>query len=715
MAFETLSESVVARKWRSLYWDFQYLLQRRDTSLCRCCFKAFKKFIISGASKATIHENLASFRKSAASGCSLCSFVDKSCGVVTGDLWMVAWREDQKQMNLTLDLFKYYPNSDVSLLSLHIRRTEELGELSNQVRSYLSKGVLPLSVPSDKSFAIATYNHCLQDHKGCRIKSASWYPTRLIEVSWHNGVPSLRLVITKEDHHSGYLALSHCWGGPQPITLTHGNLHDMQMDIPLSALPKTFQDVVQVLGWLKVSYIWIDSLCILQDSKEDWQRECATMDKVYSNSLCTISASRAASASEGCFGDHTPVSRSPIKIPVWVDRWVLTKKALDIYRDLLLEPLAQRAWAFQENALSFRNLHFSTQGLVWECQEMITSQEVFERAENSAFVNFHSIKMDSSRNVQHIFNISSKQSTYKILQNWSQVLKTFSKCKITKEDDRLPAISGVAKKFEEILEDKYLAGLWLSRLHAELLWQTISGTGERSPRRNPSYVAPSWSWASLNAGISPFPYWMRGEKYVYFAEILQANVEPVSDDHTGQLKGGFIRLIGVLQHVRVFETPTAPRRSSLLEFCNLVERNLQSESVSRKGTRQDIIYGQIDVDDMVGVNEQFLFLPLLSNDSRYHEICHGILLRETADAGIFTRVGTASIGETPHIRYNYTSDYPNWQQNMENMRIDYYARKKEVYKKQDYTTKGPHNLFLGDPEVPPEGLVRLVPQEITII
>ncbi|CAG8979363.1 hypothetical protein HYALB_00002489 [Hymenoscyphus albidus] len=318
---------------------------------------------------------------------------------------------------------------------------------------------------------------------------------------------------------------------------------------------------------------------------------------------------------------------------------------------------------------------------------MITSQEVFDRVEDYGILDFYSIKTNYSRNV----------------------LEVFSKCKITKEDDRLPAISGVVKKFEEMLRDRYLAGLWLGQLHTELLWRTRTRARNRPPRRTSSYVAPSWSWASLNAEIFLFDS-IRDRTDVYFAEILQANVEPVGDDHTGQLRGGFIRLIGALQHVMVSKAPT-PEELPLLAFCNLVERNLQSESVSRNGTGQDIIYGHIDVDDMAGVNEQFLFLPLLST----YGDCHGILVRETADAGIFTRVGMARTRDTPDSRYDYISDSPNWQKNVAKMRIDYYARKKEAYENQDCTKKGPHNLFLGEPEVPPQGLVRLVPQEITII
>lgn len=199
--------------------------------------------------------------------------------------------------------------------------------------------------------------------------------------------------------------------------------------------------------------------------------------------MCTISADRASEGSTGCFGKHITVSKCRINLPKWGDFWLIDTSAMSVYRDLPSEPLSKRAWRFQESALPFRNLHFGSQGLVWECQEVVTCQEVFEEAYGG-----HDCMTAKyfSRNLHHLAN-SPKED---VLENWSEVLENFSGRQITKEEDRFPALSGVVKRFEEMLEDTYIAGLWRSDLPLELLWYVES---PESGRRTLTYVAPSWS------------------------------------------------------------------------------------------------------------------------------------------------------------------------------------------------------------------------------
>lgn len=90
-----------------------------------------------------------------------------------------------------------------------------------------------------------------------------------------------------------YAALSHVWGDVEaapPLKTIRGNYDEMKEGIPLFRLPPNFADAVETCRRLGVQFIWIDSLCIIQDSDEDWQQEAGTMHEVYRNAEVTIVA-----------------------------------------------------------------------------------------------------------------------------------------------------------------------------------------------------------------------------------------------------------------------------------------------------------------------------------------------------------------------------------------------------------------------------------------
>lgn len=101
-----------------------------------------------------------------------------------------------------------------------------------------------------------------------------------------------KLLQTADGQTGRYAALSYCWGADVPSTTTTINLQAHKSAIGLSTLPQTLQDAILVVRWLGIGYIWIDCLCILQDSKADWEHESARMADVYSNAYITIAASQ---------------------------------------------------------------------------------------------------------------------------------------------------------------------------------------------------------------------------------------------------------------------------------------------------------------------------------------------------------------------------------------------------------------------------------------
>lgn len=159
-----------------------------------------------------------------------------------------------------------------------------------------------LDLASCTRFLLPNIQTCDATHICCQPKS-SQMPFRLLYVGSECGSTRLRLEIRPALQR--YTALSHCWGDQSAIfATTKATLNDLLLEIPWGKLPKTFQDAVSITRSLNISYLWIDSLCIVQDDTSDWKAESVKMAEVYSGAYMTIAATGASSGNLGCFFDR---------------------------------------------------------------------------------------------------------------------------------------------------------------------------------------------------------------------------------------------------------------------------------------------------------------------------------------------------------------------------------------------------------------------------
>ncbi|OTA01492.1 hypothetical protein A9Z42_0018400 [Trichoderma parareesei] len=193
-------------------------------------------------------------------------------------------------------------------------------------------------------------------------------PTRVIKV----GLRRLRLVETSNGTSGKYVALSHCWGRltkEQKFCTYQSNMEALKKDIPYKSLPKSFQDAVRVTRALRVPYLWIDSICIIQEDEGDWKSEASKMEQVFSSAYCTIAASSATSSLDGFLGERKPracvsirTSRGPLYLAEAID---------DFHEHVEKSVLSTRGWVLQERALSRRTIYFTSTQVYWECGEGI--------------------------------------------------------------------------------------------------------------------------------------------------------------------------------------------------------------------------------------------------------------------------------------------------------------------------------------------------------
>ena len=436
---------------------------------------------------------------------------------------------------------------------------------------------------------------------------SAWLPTRLIDLGTSND-QYVKLVDTRSTPTSGpYATLSHRWADSAVIQTTSSNLEQFLHAIPVTSLSKTFQDAFTAArSYLDVRYIWIDSLCIIQDDLHDWRAESTTMQNVYYHSCCNLSAIATSSGVHGLFPPRDIDRVRPCKVETnWVDcnpetHILIPKRFWDEQLDYA--PLSRRGWVFQERWLAPRILHFGSDQLLWECSELNAS-EAYPRGipEITCRANFElHHELGAPANLQAYGNqtlvqklldwlhlrIPSKtenkvidmpsrakeliaqsnplglppiaygtQSSFKnrlrapILlepsenyENWQRLVEWYSSCDLTKEDDKLIAFSGIAQHFQSILGREYLSGLWYDDLPNELIWR-VSRAESDGVRQPSRYRAPSWLWASVDTQII--------NKFVdrELSSVITAtdsHIDHLTSDPFSQVTGGWISVLGTL-------------------------------------------------------------------------------------------------------------------------------------------------------------------------
>jgi hypothetical protein len=350
---------------------------------------------------------------------------------------------------------------------------------------------------------------CAATHTECRsvIESPRWLPTRLLDVGTREDsvqriIHSIEL--PNQPNIPRFAALSHCWGGFQHTSLLMGNIEKYAIGIEDADLSATIQDAVQVTRSLGLQYIWIDSLCIIQDSPGDWKRESATMMEVYGCSACTIVAAKSKSGAGGCFAERNPFRVRPCQIsnPFSKDSGISfcirSQYLSEIYkREVVDASWYERAWVFQERVLSPRLLIFGKSQIMWACQRLQASETWPCGKTSTNFIDtFDNFEVEKSRLLSLCSNSrkSSKNDTL-----WWTFILGYTRSKATKSSDRVIALQGIASRIQQSTGQHYIAGMWLNEaLPSSLLWSAASP----SQMRPPIYRAPSWSWASIDGPIS---------------------------------------------------------------------------------------------------------------------------------------------------------------------------------------------------------------------
>ena len=450
--------------------------------------------------------------------------------------------------------------------------------------------------------------HCMKSHAYCRAdtEKCKKLPARLIEISFTNQTPTLRIIETSGQlpEKREYVTLSYCWGNSQFPTLQSKNEQQLKNGFTCETLPKVFQDAIHIAGWFRITYLWIDSLCILQDSHDDWISESCKMRDIYKDSFLTIAATGATNPYKGCFRDRSPSLVEPIKFCVSKEtseyRTIFDRK--EWKNAIYNSPLSKRAWTLQERLLSPRVLHFGENQMLWECNEMSACESCPGGVR--PIVRRLLLSNDKCRPMT---------GHQKILQTfWSPIVELYSTGALTKFSDKCFALSGIANEVQSLFGGTYIAGLWRENFEAQLLWY-ISPSGNSVPtaasyKRPTTYVAPSWSWLSVDGSIR-LELW---EIAHIFLDILNIETALSNNNPFGTIKSGRIQARGWLSAVTWKHEEAQTHLGELRSICghpcnkiglltmdtavekeNVVCLPVGSDEGSNEGGNEGLVYGLV--------------------------------------------------------------------------------------------------------------------------
>lgn len=329
----------------------------------------------------------------------------------------------------------------------------------------------------------------MDSHGICNRNKEAKLPKRVIRI---DGDSKMKLQIQSPGTISGkYACLSYRWGGEGNICLLRSNLKYFEENIPESQVPQLFKDVREFITRLEIEYLWIDSLCILQDDEDDWRVEAAAMADIYSNAFFTVAATCNNKCQESLFSS-TPAEFQPIEIAKQDGNTVCIRRKiphpwshhrLDRAEQRKIFPLLSRGWVYQERLLSKRFIHFTKCEIQWECMEG---------------------KFCECRHDEDFYSKKGKTDTDEL--SWTSFVSEFTSYDLTMYKDNLPAMSGLAMRYNKVTKMKYLAGLWKENLTYDFNWTRHTGSryggANLLDARPKPRSAPTWSWASIKSMVS---------------------------------------------------------------------------------------------------------------------------------------------------------------------------------------------------------------------
>ncbi|KAI3608129.1 hypothetical protein WG66_006563 [Moniliophthora roreri] len=506
------------------------------------------------------------------------------------------------------------------------------------------------------SLALECFRECVANHERCpKPIDSPCLPTRVIDCL----DPEHPKLFVSNATHGAYAALSYVWGGEQPNRTVTTNLNIYTKGIKVDLIPQTIRDAIEATKNYGLRYLWVDAFCIIQDSKEDKKVKLTQLRRIFRNAYVTIVASCAPSAFAGFLQDRSPPTSPRPRLPFWCKDGRLGTVSVWLESapyDGSSEPVNKRAWCLEENLLSARKFVYASDTLQYHCQTAVSS---IGKALRVTFA-WHRERLPDVMFVPDAdiakYVAGWKRGDWrKLHMAWSEIVHHYTGRMVTNPTDKLTAFGGVAEQFDRVwqsqpgdlaiptrVQSKYLAGLWEKFLPQGLLWMVEEGSLRARPTL---YLAPSWSWESVEGDIILIralerrlePTFIADPAQLKSCEILGCDVG-LDDERLphGKVKSGLLKL-------RASMVPTT--WNSGMEGPKLFVRkdDVKAGVLTLDAHHDDkslVCVGEIHIDSTEDVRGQVWAVPILWNIGPAPDDIHAAgLFVTSAGNGQFKRVG----------------------------------------------------------------------------
>ncbi|KAI0368722.1 HET-domain-containing protein [Pilatotrama ljubarskyi] len=526
--------------------------------------------------------------------------------------------------------------------------------------------ILEVNSPHCYSLVLEQIVDCIKNHKECPESTTdSPLPTRVIDCL----DPSHPRLFVSGGTTGHYVALSYVWGEEQPNRTTLSNIVKYINGIDMALIPRTIRNAIEVTHKMGLRYLWVDSFCIIQDSREDKTRELQNLRHIFRHAHITIIAASAPSASSGFLQKREPAFQGveTPRLPYWCADGrigIVTAEPDVISTDRLRDPVNARAWCLEERLLSPRKLVYASDTVQYHCQTTISyvggaiaRPRTAERLHNVTFLSDSDIAAYVSRWTAGIWGGFQSE--------WADFLSNYTLRAVTKPRDKLTALAAVAEQVHRVwhqpgdplrppsgspMANRYIAGLWERTLAQDLLWRRNTYDVPLVLRPSKHYLAPSWSWASVDGPVflldAGYDSRLRPEKYAGTGKLRSANVvscEATLEDERlpyGRVKDGLLRLQAALIPTSWDAGLTEPRLYMARHGPQSSLRMMDASHEEREEGAFECI-GDVYMDSTDEVNGQVWAVPTLWNIGPSWEEVHaaGLLVTKAKDGVRFTRVG----------------------------------------------------------------------------
>jgi hypothetical protein len=341
------------------------------------------------------------------------------------------------------------------------------------------------------------------------------------------------MCLVKRDWGSRYLALSYVWGNVDTFSTTKGNIENLQkegaMFKNIDKIPQVIKDAIEFVRSIGETYLWVDTLSVVQDDAQ-FKLECIPyMDKIFSQAFITIinlSGSDANSQLPGISAGSRSVTQSTMKLGGLT---LVTRLPLLFFAEQNT-PWNKRAWTFQEGILSRRKVYLSESQMFWCCSESYSTEDC-------------SLVSDRERGFFGDLSTLTEGNLNERFYIYQRLVKRFAPRQMSYASDSLNAFAGILSVLKEAFAWDFASALPETCFDRSLLWVPMSSVEQR-PRNLPSpdshrmvCTSPTWCWSAWKGHL----YWntWRFDNYVG----KEVNVKPSVQKFMIK-DGGELRMIG---------------------------------------------------------------------------------------------------------------------------------------------------------------------------